>query len=379
MYRKYYVFLKENNDITVFENGTNIVPRSNAVWQYIKESLKLKILPLTIFLMFKTNRNGICEEAKLLRSNSKINSSTTVTVENVTKSSLASKVTPLLSPQSLRRHLPLDSCLSHDESNITSEETNINKDQIQENVHTNRNNRLSSPIHSSINSNDLDDEPPHTTEDDDDKSSLSIENNENIENIQPLPSGTTTDLNKTIKPPFTSYSFTIPATFLAKYWTPGAKKFSNETLQSWTIPFNELFKTINNKCVLRFFYHKLKYENSRKIKFTPFLASAQCKMPNCYNYTFIVKDPFKVSCDSTCYVLPTGTYNHDGYATERRQVKGELREAYAAELAHKHPSVLAGELLSKNDREVLKSENRNDAPSIVILQKISSQSKKKHD
>ena len=52
---------------------------------------------------------------------------------------------------------------------------------------------------------------------------------------------------------------------------------------------------------------------------------------------------------------------------------------YSSQLANVHPSILAGKLLAQNDRTVLESGNRNHAPSNMILQKISSDSKNKFD
>ena len=91
--------------------------------------------------------------------------------------------------------------------------------------------------------------------------------------------------------------FTLPATFLDKYWTDRTLEFS----KGWTWNFNSLFETINNKCVLRFLYHKINYGNGRK--FTPFIAAAECKMRDCCKYKFAIHEPLKNGNDHTVQVL----------------------------------------------------------------------------
>ena len=229
-------------------------------------------------------------------------------------------------------------------------------------------NVISSPGNSPIKLNTCNQNVLLTTEDNNNDITI----NDNLISLQTLDAQT--DLDKPIE--LTSKnSFTVPAIFFCKYWSEGANYLS----KGWTCDFNTYFENINNKCVLRFTYHKLKYGNKRKTKFTPFIAAAECKMQNCCQYKFRINEPLSKDRDFTINVLSIGAYNHDGNQTERRRVKGELRNTHSAELAYEHPSILAGKLLSMNDRTVLESGNRNHAPSSMILQKISSESKKKDD
>ena len=50
--------------MNIFDAAGNVLCRSNPVWEVIQESLNLKIRPMSIFLMFKTNRSGIYDDAK---------------------------------------------------------------------------------------------------------------------------------------------------------------------------------------------------------------------------------------------------------------------------------------------------------------------------
>ena len=167
----------------------------------------------------------------------------------------------------------------------------------------------------------------------------------------------------------------ILASFFEKYWTENANQLS----KGWPGELNKYFESVNKKCVLKFNYHKLKYGNQRNKKFTPFLADAQCKVENCCKYKFIIKEPLIKVSDYKLHIITTGTYNHASQDIQRRHITGNVWEQYAEQLQHTNPSVLAGELLAKNATDVLDNGNRNHAPFEMLLQKISSDGKKKWD
>ncbi|KAJ8671772.1 hypothetical protein QAD02_003031 [Eretmocerus hayati] len=171
--------------------------------------------------------------------------------------------------------------------------------------------------------------------------------------------------------------FIVPAEFWKKFWVPGAKKFT----KGWTTEFNNIFKSMNDKCVLKFNYHVLKYGNPRNIMFKSLVVSADCKMNNynCYKYKFEINERIVEARDYVASVHIFGHYNHTANDIQRRQISGEYRKALAEKLENQHVSVLQGEMLAQTNPEVLESGNRNSAPSRMLLYKIASEHKKRFD
>lgn len=189
---------------------------------------------------------------------------------------------------------------------------------------------------------------------------------------------------KTKKPrrePDKIQTFTVPAVFFNKNWTPNSPTFK----KGWTQQMNTYFeKFANNKCVLKFNEHALKYTQKGKKGITPFIASAECKMSNCLKFKFIIKEPLSFE-DHQLILESYGTYNHlitsEGKPAEthRRKITGEARAALANEVSHQHPCTLANEKFDKEADEVLIAGNLNNVPNEMLLGKIASEHRKKDD
>lgn len=111
-----------------------------------------------------------------------------------------------------------------------------------------------------------------------------------------------------------------------------------------------------------------------------FYAKANCKHSKCTSFKFIVKteiiEPFE---DKIVHVTTADPLCHIPNEIHRRFVKGSRRADIARKLEGKKPSIVKLDLLGSVPENVLKSGNRNDALSLMILQKISSENNTRDD
>lgn len=167
---------------------------------------------------------------------------------------------------------------------------------------------------------------------------------------------------------------TLPKEFFEKYFTDGKTSFST----GWTNAFNDQFEKINNKCVLQFVRHRIQY-GGRKRKFTPFKGKAHCKMQGCCQYEFTIYEPIVKTKNSTVHVYQIGSYNHSANEIHRRFYSGERRDKLREKLSQTHACILTGEMISNVPEDILQSGNRNNAPSMMILNKIASEGRTSFD
>ena len=58
--------IKKDARINIFNDKKELLPRSNQVWELIRDKLNLEVQCITIFLKFKRNRDGILDRARAI-------------------------------------------------------------------------------------------------------------------------------------------------------------------------------------------------------------------------------------------------------------------------------------------------------------------------
>ncbi|CAG9790408.1 unnamed protein product [Diatraea saccharalis] len=158
----------------------------------------------------------------------------------------------------------------------------------------------------------------------------------------------------------------LSAIFWKKYWTGGIS-----LKKGWTDEFNDEFNKIYQACVLSFKWHKCKEISKKSNVF--FQAVANCKHTTCVdNFTFISNQPIKPFRDLQIQVFRDKPIYHDN-EVHRRFIKGCRREIIKKELKTLWPIEKKFSMLNEVTDDILGSGNMNNALTLSLLQKMSSE------
>ena len=163
---------------------------------------------------------------------------------------------------------------------------------------------------------------------------------------------------------------TVPSQFWLKFW---AGKLTLR--KGWSDALYELVKPLM-VCNSSFRWHKCKPPQS-KVKFQTY---AVCTFSTCTAYKFTttesISQPFK---DVRVRIVPVGLVKHIAEEIHRRFVRGEKRLNISKDLLANAPSTVKQRRLTTANERLLSARNLNDAYSLGILQKISSENNSRDD
>jgi len=174
----------------------------------------------------------------------------------------------------------------------------------------------------------------------------------------------------------------LPKYFWEEFWVDRGQSLR----KGWVDVFNTEFQKQYPFCVLAIIFLYLyicaiKWHKCRDTKRSNlfFQAAGICKHTTCAAFKFYVTENIQSPhTDQTVHVY-LSRHIHHAKERHRRHIRGKERAAIASEL-EKHSSIaLKLKMLTASDKEVLKAENLNSAPSLDILNKISSENRSKYD
>lgn len=163
----------------------------------------------------------------------------------------------------------------------------------------------------------------------------------------------------------------LPKEFWHEFWT-----FRRTLENGWTDDFVRHFKHVPHfqGCILKFEYHRS--FQVKKIFFKYFYVVASCKNSLCTSYRFETDHKIcKPFCDITMKVYRTKVIEHDPSKIYRRYFKHKRWAELQNQFKEQDPCVVRTKMIQKVVPDVLKAGNRDDAPSLNIFQKISSDMK----
>ena len=170
-------------------------------------------------------------------------------------------------------------------------------------------------------------------------------------------------------------NFLLPSSFWATFWT-GRRRLK----KGWTDDFVEYFEKVScyECCILSFNFHRCNAPGSNCVAY--FYAKAKCKNTYCTSYRFEVTEPIdKPFKDTEVKVKCNKQIRHNKNEIHRRFFKGRRRDKLMEESELEAPSVITALKIQEVPERILKAGNRDDAPSLAIVQKISSEREKRKD
>ena len=201
--------------------------------------------------------------------------------------------------------------------------------------------------------------------------------NNSEDNTNDMFSNNSVDDGKSTNYPINGKDIILPKNFWEKNWQQ-----KNSLKVTWPDDFNIEFAKVYPHCVLSFKRHscKLQKENVNYTEETVwFSAYAKCLHSSCSSFKFkVISRAMLPYYDTQVKVLLSSPYCHND-EKHRRFIKGEKRQALAAELRLENPSKKHLKLLHDVPDSVIKAGNLNGVPGKQVLRQISCEDNAKDD
>ena len=121
------------------------------------------------------------------------------------------------------------------------------------------------------------------------------------------------------------------------------------------------------KCVLAVRYRHFKRITSKHVRTPFFVCVAQCRLPQCHRYKFIVDSkPGMMDCVVRCEVYGAPSDAHRKYHAHR-YLKGQQRDEVASKVEEQGPYLTCQKMTTSAPAEQLKEGNRTEAPPSHVL------------